>query len=135
MMQVPERRPRGVPVDAFLPSTSAASSPTVAEPRQVPASRPDALLAMADGSLWFGRHAERATAVAGPVRLDGPAVIIGDRVAMVLQDGDVASLGQRLEQARGAGRSTRGCVTAAGATLPIHEAVARAIAAGQIGTP
>ena len=132
-MHVPERRPRALPLEAYSPA--APLSPAAAEPKQPPESPPDALLALADGSLWIGRDAERTKAVAGPVRLDGPVVIIGDDVAMILEDGDVASLGRRLEQARSAGRSTRGCVVASGATLPIHEAVARAIAAGRIGTP
>jgi hypothetical protein len=95
----------------------------------------EALLVLADGSVWHGRSALTSAAVAGEVR------VVGD-VAQVGAEGRLsglrtASFQAHLASARSAGRGIgiRGCLTAAGATTPLHAKVALAVVRGEIGRP
>ncbi len=95
----------------------------------------EALLVCADGSTWRGWRACSSAAAAGEVRLVGDEALVGEdgRLSGI----DPASLGAHLASARAAGHAAgvRGCVTAAGATTPLHAQVALAVARGEIGRP
>jgi hypothetical protein len=109
------------------------SAPRVAEARHVP----EALLALEDGTLWRGDAVGSHGPVSGDVRRLGDLVIVeGDCVA-VLRDVRPVTFGARLDVSLAAAdeRPVRGFVTAAGATLPLHGRVARAIVRGEIGQP
>ena len=72
----------------------------------------EALLVLSDGSVWKGR-------------------------SDLLSGLDLTSLKSHLSSlpAAGEGATLRGCITAAGATTPLHAAVALAVAQGEIGRP
>lgn len=95
-----------------------------------------AILALADGSVWRGWSVGPARAVAGRVAIRGDLVLVEGDVVAAVRGVDVAALGRHLsETAAGQGPGTMACLTAPGAVLPIHVAVARAIARGEIGRP
>lgn len=108
--------------------------------RAAPGSRTDGgsdqvLLALADGTVWDASNPRSTAAVAGPVRLlHGLVVVGGDAVATVCP-ADFVSLVRHLQAAPDAPNEIRGCVTARGATTPLHAAVALAVARGEIGGP
>jgi len=134
MMQIPEQ-PATLPrsdepqPNGHLPSVSPRPGRQLRESAAL--RRHNSLLVLADGSSWSGWAEERSMAIAGPVRLVGRRVLIAEHEAMILDEHEAATLRVWLEKT---GPAPRGCVTASGATLPIHEAVGRAIAAGEIGT-
>lgn len=104
-------------------------------PRLSPVSRPDSLLALADGSLWLGWSGGHGASIAGAVELHGDRVSLDGRSAITLRMSDVPAFLDTLDRASADGLAVRGCVTARGATTPVHEAVARAVARGEIGRP
>jgi len=104
------------------------------------ATEPDAdgaaILALEDGSVWRGRSVGPARAVTGRVRVEGDLVMVEGDVVAAVRGLDVAALESHLARsAPGQGPGTLACLTAPGAVLPIHVAVARAIARGEIGRP
>lgn len=120
---------------AHTPGRRPPTIPIGTAPRLSPASSPDSLLALADGSLWLGWSASSGGSIAGAVELRGDRVSLDGRLAITLRTTDVSAFLDNLDRASADGRAVRGCVTARGATTPVHEAVARAIARGQIGRP
>jgi hypothetical protein len=95
----------------------------------------EALLVLADGSVWHGWSARTSRAVTGEVS------VVGD-VALVGPEGRLSGLPGALFQAHlasagsaGPGVGIRGCLTAAGATTPHHAKVALAVVRGEIGRP
>jgi hypothetical protein len=104
-----------------------AGTPTAAE----------ALLALADGSVWLVRRMDSATAVAGSVKVVGARVLVGGSEVAWLSDPEAARVAQHLSQAidPDVDGGPHGCVSAAGATTPVHRAVALAVARGEIGRP
>lgn len=95
-----------------------------------------AVLALADGSVWRGWSVGPARAMSGRVRIRGDLVVVEGETVGVLRDVDVAALERHLSAAApGQGPGTVGYLGAPGAILPIHVAVARAIAMGEIGRP
>ncbi len=98
-------------------------------------SSPNALLALSDGSVWHGWSGLRTDAVAGPVEVEEGTVRIAAIAAMILAEDDARQVAARLARAHDAGNVVFGCAAATGAILPIHEAVARAVAQGRIGLP
>ena len=93
----------------------------------------EALLVLEDGSTWHGRSLGDAGAVAGEVRVVGQFAIVGEAGLLSLLDAESLArhVADRLPGRGGA--ALRGCITAAGATYPIHAAVALAVARGEIG--
>ena len=97
----------------------------------------EALLAIADGSVWSVRRTDSAVAVTGSVRVVGARVLIGGSEVASLSAPEAARIAQHLSETTdpGAGDEPHGCVSAAGATTPVHRAVALAVARGEIGRP
>jgi hypothetical protein len=97
----------------------------------------EALLALADGSVWSVRRTDSAVAVSGSVRVVGVRVLIGDSEVASLSDPEAARVTQHLSEATdsGVGDGPHGCVSAAGSATPVHRAVALAVARGEIGRP
>jgi len=95
----------------------------------------EAILALSDGSVWKGRSVGSPAAATGTVRLVGRLVAVGE--TGLLSGLDLASFQRHLRSLPGAGEmaTLRGCITAAGATIPLHAAVALAVARGEIGRP
>jgi hypothetical protein len=103
---------------------------------QEPGEDQGALLALEDGSVWRGSSVGPSRAVTGRVEIRGDAVLVQGDVAAVVRGIDVRALKRHLgETAAGQGPGTMACLTAPGAVLPIHAAVAQAIARGEIGRP
>lgn len=101
---------------------------------QVPRGRAESLLILADGSIWRGWSAGSSAAVAGEVRLIGDIALVGDQGR--LTGACWAPLLAHLVDARTEGRTgIRGCMTASGATSPLHATVGLAVARGEIGRP
>ena len=95
-----------------------------------------AILALSDGSVWRGWSVGPARAVTGRVQIAGDLVLVEGDVVGAVRGVDVDALGRHLaDTAPGQGPGTMACLTAPGAILPIHVAVARAIARGEIGRP
>lgn len=108
----------------------------VPRPSEPPEKLPEALLALTDGSIWRGRSVGTPAVVAGPVSIVGEVVVVKGREVGLLRDVETAALARHLAAASATGGGTaRGCLTAAGATLPHHAAVALAVARGEIGQP
>jgi hypothetical protein len=103
----------------------------------VPAARDaaEALLVLTDGSVWHGWSARTSPAVAGEVRVVGEVALVGAEGR--LSGLHSASFQAHLASARSAGQGVgvRGCLTAAGATTPLHAKVALAVVRGEIGRP
>ncbi len=97
----------------------------------------EALLALADGSVWSVWRTDFTAAVTGSVRVAGARVLVGGCEVASLSDPEAARVARHLSQApdRGVGAGPHGCVSAAGATTPVHRAVALAVARGEIGRP
>lgn len=94
----------------------------------------EALLVLADGSIWQGWTTRTSPAVAGEVRVVGDVALVGTEGR--LSGLCTASFQAHLASARSAGRGVgRGCLTAAGATTPLHAKVALAVVRGEIGRP
>lgn len=107
---------------------------------EVPADQPGppcALLALADGSLWRGRSVGAPDPARGRVRALGPLVLVEGEIVVVLRDLEAVTPGADLRGSLEAadGGSVVGFAAAPGATLPLHGAVACAIARGEIGRP
>ncbi len=95
-----------------------------------------AILALADGSVWRGWSLGPARALTGQVEIKGDVVLVQGDVVAVVRGIDVQALERHLgETAAGQGPGTMACLTAPGAVLPIHAAVAQAIVRGEIGRP
>jgi hypothetical protein len=95
-----------------------------------------AILALADGSVWRGWSVGPARAVTGSVEIAGDLVLVHGDVVGAVRGVDLAALERHLvEVAPGQGPGTMACLTAPGAILPIHAEVAKAIARGEIGRP
>jgi hypothetical protein len=114
--------------------------PPVSGARAAPGSETDvssdgALLALADGSVWSASNPRSTAAVAGPVRLLHGLVVVGGDAAVTVCPAEFVSLVRHLQAALDAPSEIRGCVTARGATTPLHAAVALAVARGEIGSP
>lgn len=103
-------------------------------PDAVPSNQ-EALLALSDGSVWKGRSVGSPGGATGDVRLVGHLAAVGE--TGLLSGLDVASFQRHLGSVPRAGESAtvRGCITAAGATTPLHATVAVAVAQGEIGRP
>jgi hypothetical protein len=97
----------------------------------------EALLALADGSVWSVRRTALAAAVTGSVRVVGARVLVGGSEVASLSDREAARVAQHLWETADpdVDDGPRGCVSAAGATTPVHRAVALAVARGEIGRP
>lgn len=96
----------------------------------------EAFLALADGRTWRVHRVVDAPAAAGRVDLIGETVVVGLDGMATLASADAEDLARHLATATGAGQAgRRGCVSAPGATLPIHRVVALAVARGEIGRP
>jgi hypothetical protein len=97
----------------------------------------EALLALDDGTLWRGETVGSHGPVAGRVRRLGDLVLVEGEMVAVLRNVRAVTFGARLETAlpHDAEPGAQGFVTAAGATLPLHGRVARAIVRGDIGRP
>lgn len=95
----------------------------------------EALLVLADGSVWHGWSARTSRAVAGEVRVIGDVALVGTEGRLSGLRG--ASFEAHLARAgsAAAGVGIRGCLTAAGATTPHHAKVALAVVRGEIGRP
>lgn len=101
---------------------------------KAPRGTAEALLILADGSIWRGWSARNTGAVAGDVTLVGDTALVGDEAR--LTGPGWASLLAHLIDARVQGqRDIRGCMTAPGATSPLHATVGLAVARGEIGRP
>jgi hypothetical protein len=95
-----------------------------------------AILALADGSVWRGYSVGPARAVSGQVQVAGDLVLVVGDVVGALRGVDVAALQDHLASvATAQGPGTMAYLSAPGAVLPIHVAVARAVARGDIGRP
>jgi hypothetical protein len=95
----------------------------------------EALLVLADGSVWHGWSARTSRAVAGEVSVVGDVALVGAEGRLsglrgAAFEAHVASAGSA-----GPGIGIRGCLTAAGATTPHHAKVALAVVRGEIGRP
>jgi hypothetical protein len=103
-------------------------------PDAVPSNQ-EALLALSDGSVWKGRNVGSPSGATGDVRLVGHLAAVGE--TGLLSGLDVASFQRHLGSLPHADEraTVRGCITAAGATTPLHAAVAVAVAQGEIGRP
>jgi hypothetical protein len=97
----------------------------------------EALLALADGSVWSVRRTDSAAAVTGSVRVVGARVLVGGSEVASLSDPEAARIAHHLSETTDPGvhGGPHGCVSAAGATTPVHRAVALAVARGEIGRP
>lgn len=97
----------------------------------------EALLALADGSVWSVSRPDAAAAATGPVRIVGGRVLVADAEVASLSDPEAARVADHLSQSSAPGDRVgpHGCVSAAGATTPVHRAVALAVARGEIGRP
>jgi hypothetical protein len=96
----------------------------------------EAILALADGSVWRGWSVGPARAVTGSVEIAGDLVLVHGDVLGAVRGVDLAALERHLvDVAPGQGPGTMACLTAPGAILPIHAEVAKAIARGEIGRP
>ena len=97
----------------------------------------EALLALADGSVWSVRRADAAAAVTGSVRVVGVRVLVEGSEVASLAAPEAERVAQHLLKATdpSARGGPHGCVSAAGATTPVHRAVALAVARGEIGRP
>jgi hypothetical protein len=96
----------------------------------------EAILALADGSVWRGWSVGPARAVTGSVEIAGDLVLVHGDVVGAVRGVDLAALEQHLVNVTpGQGPGTMACLTAPGAILPIYAQVARAIARGEIGRP
>jgi hypothetical protein len=95
----------------------------------------EALVVLADGSVWRGWTTRTSPAAAGEVRVVGDVALVGaeGRLSGLVK----ASFQAHLASARSADRGIgiRGCLTAAGATSPLHAKVALAVVRGEIGRP
>jgi hypothetical protein len=114
--------------------------PQVSGDGAAPGSKTDArsdevLLVLADGSVWGAWLPRSDAAVAGPVRTLNGLVVVGGDAAVTVCPTDFVSLVRHLRPTPDAPRDIRGCVTARGATSPLHAAVALAVARGEIGRP
>ncbi len=97
----------------------------------------EALLALADGSVWRVRRVGYAPAVTGAVQVVGGHVVIGGDEVAILDGPDAAAFARHVSSTHEAsgGGGVRGCLSAGGATSPLHAAVALAMARGEIGRP
>jgi hypothetical protein len=95
----------------------------------------EALLVLADGSVWRGWSDTTSPAVAGEVRVVGEVALVGAEGR--LSGLHSASFQAHLASARSAGQGVgvRGYLTAAGAATPLHAKVALAVVRGEIGRP
>lgn len=95
----------------------------------------EALLVLSDGSVWKGRSVGSGVATAGDVRVVDGLAAVGK--TGLLSGLDLNSFQRHLTSRTkaGEGAAVRGCITAAGATYPVHAAVALAMARGEIGRP
>jgi hypothetical protein len=99
-----------------------------------PGRNEEALLVLSDGSVWRGRSIGSTTAASGDVRLVGSLAAVGE--AGLLSGLDLNSFKRHVSAQLPAGEGVlRGCLTAPGATFPLHAAVALAVARGEIGRP
>lgn len=110
------------------------------ESEAAPPCTPEALLALADGSLWRGRSVGSPGPVAGTVRIAGDLVLVEGDSVVVLRDVEPVTPGLEIRAALAAISTqeltcAQGFAAAAGATLPLHATVACAIARGEIGRP
>jgi len=90
----------------------------------------EALLVLSDGTVWRGRSVGSATTARGAVRVVGALAAVGEEG--LLAGLDVSAFKKHLQ---GQDATVRGCITATGATYPLHAAVALAVARGEIGRP
>src|SRR5438874_10708514 len=105
----------------FVPAASAANTDRVPDR--------EAILALADGSVWRGWSVGPARAVTGRVHIAGALVLVEGDVVGALRGVDLGALEAHLSAtAAGRGPGTMGCLAAPGAILPIHVEVARAVA-------
>lgn len=97
----------------------------------------EALLALADGSVWSVRRTGSAAAATGSVRVVGARVLVGGSEVATLSDPEAARVAHHLSKTTdlGVDDGPHGCVSAAGATTPVHRMVALAVARGEIGRP
>jgi hypothetical protein len=93
----------------------------------------EALLVLSDGSVWSGRSVGSTAVASGEVRLVGSLAAVGE--GGLLAGLDLKSLQKHLSAKNARRGAIRGCITAAGATFPLHAAVALAVARGDIGRP
>ncbi len=112
-----------------------AGGPFVTPARRDAMATAEALLVLADGSVWHGSTVPTTAAVEGEIRIVGDVVLVG--AAGRLDVRAPASLRAHLAGLRPNALSSRirGCLTASGATTPIHAKVALAVARGEIGRP
>jgi hypothetical protein len=122
-------------MSAFMPNRQAESAGGFVVHPDVVHRNQEALLALSDGSVWKGRSVGNPAGATGDVRLVGHLAAVGE--TGLLSGLDVASFQRHLGSLPRAGKSAavRGCITAAGATTPLHAAVAVAVAQGEIGRP
>jgi hypothetical protein len=126
---------RQAAVAGGLPAPGSAESEALVPDRQVTGAV-QAVLALADGSVWRGWSVGPARAITGRVRVAGDLVLVEGDAVGILRGVDVAGLdGHLSETAAGQGPGAMGYLAAPGAILPIHVEVARAIARGEIGRP
>jgi hypothetical protein len=97
--------------------------------------RAEALLVLADGSVWHGWSARASRSAAGQVRVIGNMALVGaeGRLSGIHSESFLAHLASA--DPAGEGLGVRGCLTAAGATTPHHAKVALAVVRGEIGRP
>ncbi len=100
-----------------------------------PTSRPDSMLVLDDGSVWRGWDAPADSVLSGAVTLRGDRVFLDGTASITLRAADLAAFAGHIRSADGMSGLSRGCVTPAGAVGPVHVAVARAVARGEIGRP
>lgn len=96
-----------------------------------PAGR-EALLVLSDGSVWCGLRIGAGAAAVGEVSWRAGFAAVGESI---LNPRDSGLLERHLRAAASAGSQLHGCITAVGATTPLHAAVALALARGEIGWP
>ncbi|MGA2512972.1 MAG: hypothetical protein ABSG37_05080 [Candidatus Limnocylindrales bacterium] len=122
-------------MSVFMPDRQAEPAGGFLVPSEASQGNREALLALSDGSVWRGRSVGSPGAATGDVRLVGRLVAVGE--AGLLSGLDLTSFQGHLRSLHHAGEiaAPRGCITAAGATIPLHAAVALAVARGEIGRP
>lgn len=100
-----------------------------------PAGDCEALLVLADGSVWRGRTTTSSLGAVGEIAIVGETALIGADAVAFDAEGPLLRDHLAKTHALGRGGKVRGYLMAAGAWTPIHALVACAVARGEIGRP